>query len=350
MRIARRYYACAQCKNKRTPWDDWAGLGDDHLTPHARRMAVLAGSSWSFDMASARLEELCGLRISDDLIRKVTNAAGQAAARWRKQPSAVAALRNAEGNAEFYTDGASVNTREGWKEIRLGVFATRPSGAPATPAEWASRELPRPAARLAVAGLQSADEFAAGWSEMIAALGWDDGRPVTALADAAKWIWKRVAEHLPRGECVLDVYHVSEHLHDCGKALHGEQTPAARQWAEQRLLSLIEHGPIRFLERLEAERVALRGGSRVTKARRKALAALGDYLKPHVDGLWYASRLARGLPIGSGLVEGAAKTIVGRRLKLNSARWLPRRAEHVANLCCLLYSDQWDAFWTRPAA
>lgn len=350
VRIERRYYACPHCAEKRLPWDDWAGLGDDHLTPHARRMAVLAGGSWSYDMASVRLRELCGVRISDATIRKVTDAAGQRATQWQKQPAATQTVRSAAGNAEFYTDGTSVNTREGWREIRLGIFAARAAGAPAKPTEWATRQLPRPAARLAIAGLQSADEFAAGWRELIRALGWDDGRPVTALADAAKWIWKRVAEHLPSGECVLDIFHVSEHLHDCGKVLHGEHTPAARQWAEQRLLQLIEHGPMRFLESLETERAALRGGSRAVQAKRRALNALADYLRPHVDGLWYASRLARGLPIGSGLVEGAAKTIVGRRLKINSARWLPQRAENVAALCCLLYSDQWEAFWNPAAA
>lgn len=341
--LRRRYYVCEHCRAARLPWDEWAGLGDDHLTPHARRMAVLAGGSWSFDVASARLWELCGVRISDAVIRKVTNAAGVRAAQWQKQ--ATGKVRTAIGNAEFYTDGASVNTWEGWKEIRLGVFAARPAGESASPAEWKTRELPRPSARLAIAGLQSADEFAARWGEYIGLLGWDDGRPVTAIADAARWIWKRVAEHLPRGECVLDVFHVSEHLHACGKVLHGEHSAEAREWSERRLEELIAGGPIRFLESLEQERAGLRGGSKAVQAKRKALTSLSDYLRPHVDGLWYASRLARGLPIGSGLVEGAAKTIIGRRLKLNSCRWLPARAENMAALCCVLYNDQWQEFW-----
>jgi len=39
-----------------------------------------------------------------------------------------------------------------------------------------------------------------------------------------------------------------------------------------------------------------------------------------VDGLWYRDRLQAGLPIGSGLIEGGCKTIVGQRLKKNSPR------------------------------
>ena len=61
--------------------------------------------------------------------------------------------------------------------------------------------------------------------------------------------------------------------------------------------------------------------------------------------LRYADRLERGLPIGSGQVEGACKTVVGRRLKLNSARWHPERAEHIAALTCLQYGNLWEAYW-----
>ena len=82
----------------------------------------------------------------------------------------------------------------------------------------------------------------------------------------------------------------------------------------------------------------------------KAIDALRGYLTANVDGLWYRDRLRRGQPIGSGLVEGACKTIVGRRLKLNSARWLPDNAGAVGAMACLLYDDRWAAFWNQRAA
>jgi len=127
---------------------------------------------------------------------------------------------------------------------------------------------------------------------------------------------------------VLDVYHVSEHLHACGRGLHGEQTPAVRAWADGKLPALLAMGPISFLAALAREKHAQR-----KVGPRRAIQALIDYLRPNVDGLWYARRLAWGLPIGSGLVEGACKNVLGRRLKCNSARWLPQRAEDVAALC-----------------
>jgi hypothetical protein len=53
----------------------------------------------------------------------------------------------------------------------------------------------------------------------------------------------------------------------------------------------------------------------------------------------------RNRTIGSGLIEGVCKTVLGRRLKCNGARWRPERADYVGALCCLLYGDQWNSFW-----
>ena len=43
--------------------------------------------------------------------------------------------------------------------MRVGVFAKRPAGEPATPAEWAERQLPAPTARVAFAAIESADAW-----------------------------------------------------------------------------------------------------------------------------------------------------------------------------------------------
>ena len=45
------------------------------------------------------------------------------------------------------------------------------------------------------------------------------------------------------------------------------------------------------------------------------------------------------------MIEGACKTVVGRRLKQTGARWRVRHAERVVALCGGLYSDLWDTYW-----
>ena len=62
----------------------------------------------------------------------------------------------------------------------------------------------------------------------------------------------------------------------------------------------------------------------------------------------YAGRLASGDAIGSGVVEGAAKTL-GLRLKARGARWRHKNAREMAALICCRQTDQWDLFWKRAA-
>lgn len=45
------------------------------------------------------------------------------------------------------------------------------------------------------------------------------------------------------------------------------------------------------------------------------------------------------------MIEGACKTVVGKRLKQTGARWRVRHAEQMTALCGVLYGDHWDAYW-----
>lgn len=124
-----------------------------------------------------------------------------------------------------------------------------------------------------------------------------DGQGLSVLGDGAKWIWNQARQRWPRSESVVDVFHVSEHLHDCGRALHGEHTPNAREWADQRLDTLVTHNPVDLVRDIEQPAASV-----TTDAPQKALSSLRGYLASNLDGMWYRDRLRRGLPIGSGLV------------------------------------------------
>lgn len=76
-----------------------------------------------------------------------------------------------------------------------------------------------------------------------------------------------------------------------------------------------------------------------------SLGLMLNYLAGHQERLSYALRLRRGQPIGSGLIEGAAKNLIGRRLKANNARGVPNNVNRIAGVCCAMYSGTWDAYW-----
>jgi hypothetical protein len=349
MTVNRRYFACGSCGATQTPLDGWAGIGARMVSDHARRVLALAGSSWSFEQASAKLLELCRMRVSNDTIRAVCDEEGARAERWmRSDPAPRAALARSAGELEFSTDGVRVNTTtRGWCEMRLSVLDRREPGAPAEPSGWDRRVLPEPTARVAWCQIAPCARVGARWASMLRHLGVTRAAALSVIADGAKWIWEQAATRLPSADAqwVVDVYHVSQHLHACAKQMLGEQSPDARAWAERELTLLLEWSGPRFLAHVGQLLARERG-----KRRREALRKLLGYLSDNRDRMWYRQRLAAGRPIGSGLIEGGCKTIIGARLKINGARWVPRRAERMGALRCLQYSDLWDDYWQRRAA
>jgi hypothetical protein len=348
MVVPRRYYAC-DCGRKQVPLDAWAGFSCRMVSEHARRVVSLAGSTWPFDEASAKLLELCRMRVSDDTIERVCQEEGKRAGAWMKSDEAPKQMMaKAPGQMEFSTDGVKVNTTEGWVEMRLNVLSKRESAAPAEPSEWNDRVLPDPSARLAWCAIAPCRLVGASWTPMFKHAGGNKQTILSVIADGAKWIWDQAQKRLPGAntEWVVDIYHVSQHIHDCAKAIFGEGE-AARQWAEGRRMELIEQGGPRFIESLRKTRTAEPSPAESSPPAQEALEQLENYLSDHQDSLWYRKRLAEGRPIGSGLIEGGCKTIVAHRLKRNNARWRPRRAENIATLRCLQYSNCWDQYWAN---
>jgi hypothetical protein len=254
--------------------------------------------------------------------------------------AAGAGFAAAEGDVEFQTDGTMVNTWEGWREMRLGLFAKRPRGRPATAAQWDSRRLPAPAARVLFAGIETAGHFGPRVRRWAARLGIRDAAAVSVLADGAEWIWKQARAQLPGAAGLLDIYHAGEHLAACGQRLYGEGAAEARAWLGEARAALLAGGWPALAERTGAARRQARSA-----AKRRALDELEGYFWRQREHLGYAGRLARGQSIGSGLVEGACKQVVGRRMKQTGARWRVRRANRMATLCCTLHGDTWETYW-----
>ena len=329
------------------PLDDWAGLGGRSLTEHARRMVTLAGTSWPFDRASRHLLEFCHVRVSDDTIERVCQEEGARARRWAQEAEEPArAFAAAAGRAEFSSDGVKVNTVGGWREMRLSVLARREPAAPCGPAQWDKRVLNEPTARLAWCAIADANRVGSSWQRMARRVGLCDGDRLSILGDGARWIWDQAARRFGRcgAEWCVDIYHVGQHLHDCGKALLGEG-PAARAWADGQRSHLLEHDGVGLMRRLAEQQKAAR-----RPAHRAALDKLLGYLGDNRDSLWYRQRLRDGLPIGTGLIEGACKNTIGARLKANSARWRIRRVERIGALRCLDYSGHWENYWHSRVA
>jgi hypothetical protein len=344
--VGRRYYACRHCKAKQTPWEAWAGVTGSHrVTPHARRMIVLAGSRSSFEEASQNLKELSHLQISDDVIRRVCDEEGATVQQWMNHsPEPKKEFAAATGVVEFSTDGIKINTIGGWREMRLSVMSKRTPALPATAQEWADRPLEAPNVRMAVCGIAPCDRIGASWERLCKTLGLPRDQTLSVIADGAKWIWDQAARRFVGQdvEWVVDIYHAMLYLYAAAATLGAR---AAEQWVDQRVIELIEKGGPGFIAHLKNT-----GPPDPSPTGGEAWAKLLNYLAENRDSLWYGERLQKGLPIGSGLIEGGGKNTLAKRLKINSCRWRIRRAERMGAIRCLQYSGMWEAYWDSKAA
>jgi hypothetical protein len=333
--LRRVYFTCRKCGQHAHPLDDRLGL-EGFVSPHAQRLLCTVGAEWSFERCARYLRDLAGLVVCDNTVRKVCDRHGGLMRAWqRDDPEAARPFREAEGDVEFQTDGTCVNTVGGWREVRLSIFAKRERGEPVVDlSDWDGERPPAPRVRVAAAAIRTSDALGPQWRRAAARLGVARTAELTVLADRAKWIWNEVEKNLPGAAGVLDFSHASEHLHAAAVAVHGLGAVAEAGYEGHRT-TLLRSGAAGVLAELPAEA----GG----------VSDLTGYLNPHVDNTPYRERLAEGRSIGSGMVEGACKTAIGRRLKQTGARWRVRRLERMAALCCLHYGDQLDAYWKKAA-
>lgn len=306
---------------------------------------MLAGSGCSFDEASRNLRELSHLPLSNDVIRRVCDEEGRAVRKWmNSSPEPKKAFDAAKGVVEFSTDGLKINTVDGWREIRQSVISKREPALAAKPQQWNERVLEPPTVRLAVCAIANCNLIGASWGRLVELLGLPDDLEISVIADGAKWIWDQVAKRFKKQDAqwVVDIYHVMLYLFAAAATLGSGE---AEKWVHARVIELIEKGGPDFIEHLKST-----GPPDPSNTTAQAWAKLLNYLSENKDSLWYGQRLQKGLPIGSGLIEGAGKNTLARRLKINSARWRVRRAENMGAIRCLQYSGLWEPYWESKRA
>jgi hypothetical protein len=96
-------------------------------------------------------------------------------------------------------------------------------------------------------------------------------------------------------------------------------------------------------------RLARKLGGKRNKQRRKRLnTALTDF-KHHRDRMDYAASQVRGLPMGSGVVEAACKTLATQRLKRSGMSWRDGKLA-MLTMRSLQQSHRWAAAWALLSA
>jgi hypothetical protein len=140
---------------------------------------------------------------------------------------------------------------------------------------------------------------------------------------------------------VFDFIHVLGYLWAASTAFYTEADPAREGWVLERLRRVLS-GKV-----ADVAAGIRRSGTRrdVTGCARDAVDQCADYLLRNQSHMRYANYLRDGLPIGSGVIEGACRHLIKDRMDLCGAHWSLDGAETVLKLRALKTSGDFDAYW-----
>jgi len=153
---------------------------------------------------------------------------------------------------------------------------------------------------------------------------------------------------LDQGRCherkltiVLDLIHVIHYLWLAGFALCRHNHAKTDIWVARHLLLLLSHPITDLLAKIQRAATARRVSASASKSIEKAL----KYFRRNASFMDYPAFLAQGLPIASGVIEGACRHLIQDRLGITGARWDLPGAEAMLRLRALHTSGDWDAYW-----
>jgi hypothetical protein len=161
-----------------------------------------------------------------------------------------------------------------------------------------------------------------------------------ALCDGCEALQTRIASHFPDYSQVLDFIHANEYLWDVANVLLGEDDPQRLSWMLQRTRQLLAGET----ELLIAELRTLITLPTTSATQRVQLEKTANYFERNLAFMDYATYLAHGWPIASGVIEGACRHFVKDRCELSGMRWSLMGAEQLLRLRAVAENDDWEAY------
>ena len=365
--LHRSHGYCSACSLPSFAADGLLGI-DGFMTVRAKSMACLAGINDPFRKADTLLSALAGWHASAETIRKCCHEVAVDARERRTELGGLPQQFEKASNQyrEAHIDAGKVNTPDGWRDIKLVVFACREQGESSTSKDYEQRDLPAPSVRSVIAEVEEASAFGPRCKAEAKRLGVVNASAPTierlsVLGDGAEWIWNLADQQFAGAAQLLDVYHGVEKLAEAGREEFGQGTDAMHKWLDEARGKLVGDGYAGVCEAMMRQSGEEAGtentGVGVGKDAPKGGVMMGgevaasvlNYFCGHQGRMEYAGRLRKGQVIGSGLVEGTIKQRVNVRMKRGSARWLAEHAGPFVELIAMADTIEWNEFWVLMA-
>lgn len=164
------------------------------------------------------------------------------------------------------------------------------------------------------------------------------------LNDGHRVIWNYIDnnERFDGYEKLVDFYHASEHLSKVAEAIFGKKSKAGDEWYHKWYdkLQTEDHAAKAVLRSMNYYAKILK----IPKTRLKDLRKEQTFFRRNGERMHYADFISRGLPIGSGPVEAACKSVVKSRMCRSGMRWSRKGGQKILNLRVYAKADRWEKF------
>ena len=139
---------------------------------------------------------------------------------------------------------------------------------------------------------------------------------------------------------VQDFVHVFEYLWQAGHALCSDDPEERERWVLNRAQAVLEGRACDVA--VDLRRAATR--TQLSQTAREPVDKAADYLEKSEMRLQYDQVLAQGLPIATGIIEGACRHLVKDRMDITGARWGLKCAKAILKLRSLKISGDLSAY------
>ena len=165
---------------------------------------------------------------------------------------------------------------------------------------------------------------------------------VVALMDGQVSLWHDRRRYLTDPDLVeiLDLLHVTSRVWEAAHLFHAEGSPAAAQFARDRIERILE-GQVGYviggLRQMATKR-------KLGKSRRRKLDTICGYFQNNRQRMRYDDYLVKGYPLASGVIEGACRYVVKDRMERAGMRWTAQGAQAMLDLRTTYVNGQWDDY------
>lgn len=307
------------------------------------------GAEESFGHAAQRFEEHYGFAVGRTTVRQVTEEKATQAERFVQtrlatESAAFAQRRPGAERVLVELDGCEIRTgdlqplageertplrhlprhqrREQWREVRVGLARQLEETTPTY-----------------IAGIGKYPEVVSQLFGAAVSHGLSPRSETVGIADGGHGLMEELEAQFPRLTFILDRPHLQKHLYETAEAM--ALTAETREAWLSHQTECIDTGHVREV---------IAGLRDYQGTGRERVLRLSEYLSRFRDCVHYDAFKERGLPIGSGEVESAHRSIPQKRLKLPGACWKPETINPMLALRVLRANGWWGEFWDAKNA